>query len=203
MKGALRDVRIWRCVIWLPRLACGSNLKASNNCLERTNSEKVHYGRQENCLILGLLSPQFAEAQNQSNEEISTGTIPSRFPCECLTVSHLQEGSTFQSGEGLEATWEQLRGQKKQKWSDKSTYGANRKTWGLRGLKSQLSHSPAVWPPDNTLHLSGPPCKRIMLLKRKKNLSTEGAHGRCSVIINAARWLRGEALRSTSSPTPY
>lgn len=68
---------------------------ASNNCLERINSEKVHCGRQENCLILMLLSPQFAEAQNQNNEEISTGAILRWFLCECLTVSQSLDGSIF------------------------------------------------------------------------------------------------------------
>lgn len=34
-----------------------------------------------------LLSPQFAEAQNQNNKEMSIGAMPSQFPCECLTVS--------------------------------------------------------------------------------------------------------------------
>lgn len=68
---------------------------ASNNCLERINSEKVHCGRQENCLILMLLSPQFAEAQNQNNEEISTGAILRWFLCECPTVSQSLDGSIF------------------------------------------------------------------------------------------------------------
>lgn len=112
-KGALRCAWIWRCAIWLPQLTYGSNLKASNNCLERTNSEKVHYRRQENCLILVLLSPQFVEAQNQNNEEISIGAIPGSFPYKCLAVSQLLECPTSLGGEVLEDTCKQLWGHRR------------------------------------------------------------------------------------------
>jgi hypothetical protein len=90
------------------QLACGRNLKASNNSLGRTNSEKVHLRRQENCLILVLLSPQFADAQNQNNEKISIGIIPEPVsPVNTWLSFRPQEGVTYQGQEVLQATWKQ------------------------------------------------------------------------------------------------
>lgn len=48
----------------------------------------MHYRRQENYLILLLLSLQFAETQNQNNEKIRIGCLPRLVPRECLTVVH-------------------------------------------------------------------------------------------------------------------